>query len=256
MPKENDMSQNHPDMPYKSKDELDAASKKKDGPTTAELMESINGLQTQLGQLAEENKRLSATNQTLLSNPAGNVPEDEPKAPGPIDLKGLPDSYSDPEGHAAELNKRIQSAITANVDYATQKQQRAQRAAASEAQRADNLWDAFSTAYPDLSKNESMVKVAAVEVVDAARKRGMDTNSYMYKTTDLFLADVAKQIKDKYSPMLKTDTDQETEPEPNRTGGLHGGGQQAKTDKDTSGDEEPGDFAAELQEVQRGMGIF
>lgn len=261
MPKDdNDMSQHRPNIPYKSRDALEKERKGEDGENSVEaLMERINGFQTQLGEVLAENKRLSATNQALLSNPAGQyTQEEEPKPPAGVDLKGLPDAYSHPEEHATELNKRINAAINANVDYATQKQARAAKAANDQASRADNLWDSFQQTYPDLAKQRSVVRVAAVEVAEDAKKRGVDLDSYMYKTTDLFMADVAAKIKADFGRLYEPadDADPEPAPEPNRTGGLHGGGQQQRTKPTRDPDDEPGDFAAELQDTQRNMGIF
>jgi len=107
-------------------------------PTTADLLKRLDGLE-------KANAALQRTNLTLMQHPV-TVSETRVQ-PKPVDMAGLPDPVTDPDGYTRGLNERINAAVTSTVEARMQpvQQQNTQN------QKISALWDDFSEAYPDIA---------------------------------------------------------------------------------------------------------
>src|SRR3990172_8521766 len=80
--------------------------------------EDIEALKAKISELMTRTERLAATNLTLMSQPAPSQPAYTPptrREPVKVDMSGLPDVTTDPEGYNRGLNERIQRAIDTNM---------------------------------------------------------------------------------------------------------------------------------------------
>lgn len=225
-----------------------------------DAMEKTNkGLQEQL---AGSQRHLMS----LMSTPVRPAATAEPKPPAPVQVsvEGLPDPITAPEAYAKALNERISGAITTGIEgrieYAEASRQHKASSQAGHQERADALWEEFRETYPDLAEDETLVEVAVRRVSQRAQRRGVDLDTYMFRTSENFMADVAaetRKVQEKYKkadkPEPKPGEGQGAQDDPGRTGGIFGG---VPASGGPAAPDAEGDMVKELQDVQRKTGFY
>lgn len=131
----------------------------------------------------------SQSAQTHQDN-TGRLPE--------LDLSGLPDPSYDQNAYNRALQDRIKKH---QEDLMKAAQEQAARARASEddggpsaEERASALWEDFQERHPKYAKSKALVGTAASQVLERARMRGVDPDTFMYGHTTMFFDEVAKQV--------------------------------------------------------------
>lgn len=197
------------------------------------LMERIAALETQTASLKGANDALMAQ----FDRPA---PKIDPQPKGPTTL---PDPMLDAEGYGRGLEERIVGRLDA--------QRAAERAQQEEARRleqqSNQLWETFSTRYPEYKEFPDRVEFVASRVSEAAAKRGVDLRRYMLQTPDQYLADVATEYQKVFG--------EKKDPEPNRTGGVFGGLETGGRPSPSANPPEAGDMIADIHAMQRRTGF-
>ena len=167
------------------------------------LMAKVTDLQANMDRLSREN--------TALLTRAPVVETTVPDNGGPLfDASGLPDPLQDPTAYNSALQERINNAVRAGVDNLQAKQ----RQETTERNQIDSLWSDFAAAYPDLAEKSKLVEFAAAQVVQEAQARGLDAQSYVFRTRERYFDDVASYIEENFG--LAADADEERQPPASR----------------------------------------
>lgn len=229
-------------------------------------------LMRRLDALEKQNQSLQSANMALLSSQGGAKPQKQaPQTPG-VDLSGLPDPVQDPDKYHKELNARLTRAISENVRAITAAEREQMTLQSTQKDRVDALWSEFREKYGDLAKNEEFVSYAADRVVDRARRKGVDTERYMFTTSDQFIDDVAAEVRKTFGKVLDPaddddrdeaerdgddDREDDTPDDDNdeRAAGLFGGPGTSGGGK-KGGGEPKGDMIKDLTDLQRSSGFF
>lgn len=224
-------------------------------PTVAELMEQLKGLQTRIDSTERANLALSTASPTVVQ---------EPKEPT-FSLDGLPDPIDDAKGYAAELASRQAKYQGELQNFYTQKQNNT----AAQTDNAGALWDDFKEQFGDYAEDMEGVEFATLKARNAAQRRGLDLNKYMYQNSDRFFRDVIKHYDARFGKPGEEEDDVDVAPAPRRkakrmsdqdeddgrTSGVFGG-------LDASGGNRVpkappvGDMIKDLQDVQRKTGYY
>ena len=200
----------------------------------------------------------------------GQAVEQPSKAQVPeVSLDGLPDPSEDPAGYTKGLNERLSHDITTCVTEAVRIETQRAEGARAESQRIDNLFDTFQEQrYEALGKGLSddvnltdFVEVAAKRVVEKAQKRGLDVNSYMFKTQEQFFDDVAVEANKMLDPIRDKGDEGEApnerpnpeKEEANRTAGLPGPG--SGPAPSTNEEAAAGSLVKDIQDIQKATGF-
>lgn len=147
------------------------------------------------GLLADHKKQQDLT-MTLLAAPAPATPAVITAVPNTgLPTADLPDPVEDPKGHAIALNKLIADGVASQM---TQFRADADKRTADDTTRTNqvnSLWERFSESHPELAEHRSLVSVAAQEVVDTARAKGIDGERFMFGAgSERFLEEVAENV--------------------------------------------------------------
>lgn len=134
--------------------------------------------------IGAENKSLRASNMALMSQAPVVTQVSAP--PAAVNLDGLPDPVQSPKEYAAEIAKRVSAHTNAVVNHATSTQTTAQ----TNKQRIDNLFNDFSSQFPELAKNRDRLEFIAQKVVNKAKESGINAEKYMFQAKDQFFADI------------------------------------------------------------------
>ena len=185
-----------------------------------------------------------------------------PDAPKPLDLSNLPDPVTQSAMYNTELAKRVQAHYDATRAYERRVEEVQRTSASTREEAANGIWEDFQIQYPELSEHEDRVQFVAQKVVDAAAKRGIDRERYIFGNSQRFLADVAREYENIFGssnePDGSPDEPMARRASPNddtgRTGGIFGGQQSGGAP--ARGAEAPGDMIRELQDRQRKSGFF
>lgn len=231
-------------------------------------------------QMADLQSRLSEaerTNMALLQSPnqwksqVDQVVEVKPES------IPLPDPALDPEGFDRASGQRTELRL-ANAERRRQAELN-QRQETSE--KVNELWSDFAEAYPDISENKKRVDFVATSVVQAAQKRGIDVQRYMFVNRDRFMSDVVKEYENIFGKADASDDDYQDDPparrsssraaprnqsrrrdraeeDDNRTGGIFGGNESGnRTSSNRSREDETGgSMIDDIQAIQKKTGFF
>lgn len=200
---------------------------------------AMKSLQDQIAMLRDMQTRNSRTSSALMSQTGGDV---APKVITEMNLEGLPDPVTDPQGYAREIAKRGQEMIASQRNYDAW-------AANKQKQSADayqTVWNKFTKDHPEYATHDKLVQAAATSVIADARSRNLDPNKIILGDTDNFFEDVMKEMRDMAGgdTIFKVETDEgdgdedasgtggeggtsgnldADEDEPDRTAGVFGG---------------------------------
>lgn len=226
----------------------------------------MKAMMAQITALGKQVESLQGAQMAMLSVPSVPQVAPQPKEAPKVDLTGLPDQITDPQGYEKALNERISAVISAKLEHLSA----AQQAQASRQKQHDDriaaLWDDFGERYSDLAMHPDIIEVAATKVITKARKRGLDVDRYMFGPGSSFLDDVAREMKTRYGKLLApegkgADEDAEDEGDDDgeqadaRTDGMFGGA--APGAKPAEGKKQaPGDLLDDLKGLQRISGMF
>lgn len=220
-----------------------------------ELANTVKSLQSQL-------EELRLANIALLSQPQTAAPPVQTQEAFKLDLSGLPSPVEDPEAYGKALNDRISAGIAKGIESATA----GQRAETDRRRSAENteemLYDRFEALYPDYAKHEGATRLAVDTVLKNAAMRGMNVQTYITRTTDMFLGDVKKEMDSAFGAVLKlgekpaeqTEDDDDGEPS-GRTAGMFGPSGGKAPDEDEDKPEEPKGLVGDMIAIQKQMGI-
>jgi hypothetical protein len=246
-----------------------AAPQKADDDKTAALLERINRLE---GQLTDS--RRASLQSSAPSAPHTTV--DPTLKAVQVSMDGLPDPSVDLAGYNSQLQTRINAAIQAQTEAVRQES----RAATEQNSATEKLWAQFRRNYPEWAEHEGLVDMVATRVANRAVQQGLDGQKYVLGNSDLFLADVAKELQTQYGRLLDDDESEEgVEGEPptaekgrnvaptrrpaqqdelddGRTAGIMGGnesGGKPVAGKPTS---QGSDMIKDLQDIQKATGFY
>jgi hypothetical protein len=213
-------------------------------------------------QVAALNKQMSDKDNTILSlmsNPAGNtkiVVDEAPK----LDMTGLPNALDDPDAYNKELSNRVQAYTAASLQHAS----KVSGTVSDRQDKIKGLWTDFNT-NPEYEDYDDQTKVgfAAQQVVERAKKRGVDVEKYMLGATDKFFADVKAEYDKVFGApgggtTEETDDGQGGDDDTIRTAGIIGGLESSgkPTPNVASKKKETGDMVDELQNFQKNTGFY
>jgi hypothetical protein len=242
---------------------------KKDEVTVEGLGKEVSGLVGQLEEQKAQLERLQTMNMQLLSGAGGALSTPEAPQMPKVDLSGLPDIAEDPEGYTKGLNERLGAAIEKGISTMAEHQGKVASAERAQSDRTTGLWDQFTEQYPDLEGQEDFVEVAAGRVARRAQRRGLNVDTYMFRTTDQFLSDVEAETRKIMGPLAekegdekegKGDKDTHVTPEEiaaSRTGGIFGGtAGQTEMGSGKGADSPKGGLLDDLTTIQRKSGFY
>lgn len=102
----------------------------------------------------------------------------------------LPDPALDPDGYASAVQKRVELV----AENARKRRERDERFAKDIDDKTNELWADFGEEFPEYTDREK-IDYAATKVVQAAVKKGLDINRYMFGPgRSRFMKDVAKKF--------------------------------------------------------------
>lgn len=225
-------------------------------PQVAALLAKISGMEEQITSLQDGSRR------QMMAAPA---PQQQQQRTDPsklkLDLSGIPDPLENREKFEAELALRINALVDAR-EYGVRQEltQRTDQATASE-----QLWTGFTAKYEDWAEYPELVESVAVKLTQKAIKEGIDPHKYMFQNTQVFYADVAKELGDRYGSLVA-----EKDPDPagpsrvsraeqsedtGRTGGIFSGQESGGKPTATRETQQP-DMIADLHAIQRKTGFW
>lgn len=233
-------------------------------------------LQKQIADLNKQVDRLTSSQLSLLSSglgaavtPAGGTPT-QPDLPT-VNLDGLPDQLTDPEGYQKGLNDRLTATIQDTVKVVTANEQAKVSRDKSYDTRVEGLWSDFTEAHPELADHTDLVEFAAGAVAKKAQAKGLNVEQYMFTTRDQFFSDIVSEVDKRFGAVIAQGDGEKDDDTPavngakpakkdegtdTRTAGVFGGEMSpGSTLKDNKG-EKPGDFIKDLMDVQRASGFF
>jgi hypothetical protein len=212
-------------------------------------------------QIAALQKRLddlSRANVALMSQAPQTV--QNPEAPKPLDLSGMPDPVSDPVGYNTELNKRVEARISSSLTYNQHQSSTAQ----DQQKKFDSLWTDFSNheQYGDIAKHEDRVKFIAGQLVEEAKGRGMDPQKYVLTGREQFFGDIASRYekifgKEEAEVSEKDDDVSDKDTDDGRATSILGGMESGfASGTKATGKEQLGDMTTDLKDIQRRSGFY
>lgn len=239
----------YPDLRTSDDDETEDKTAKGGGGSDdiAALKEQIARLEGQISSAASRSTPPPASRQ-----------ETPPQAPT-IDYSKAPDPIQEPAAYA----KFVRDATQATIDYEKQAYQYQQRQASNKNNRTAELWNTFSESYKDYASNEERVEVAASRVLAKAAAKGIDTDKYMYESSDKFMKDVTAEIDRLFgkpqSGKSGDGDDDDDDDDDDRSTGLPGGAT-GGTDGPRGGSQKAppskyGELGSELKAWQQKVGI-
>lgn len=251
----------------------------RDGKKPEDQDDKYDKLASQIADLAKQNEELRNSQMAMLTTPSRSQVQEVfvPQDPNKIEL---PDPALDPNGY--------DNAVARRNEIRSSNQQRQQeinqRRLADQTEKVENLWDAFSDKYPDMSEDKEKVDFVATQVSKAAQRRGLDVERYMFgPMQDKYLADVAKKYVEVFGEpegeddfedttsrrraSSRTDTrsssrrrNREEDDNVGRTGGVFGGnesgGRPSSRSRDDDEDARQNSMIDDLQALQRKTGFF
>ena len=233
------------------------------------LTESVATLTTANADLVADHKKAQDLTMTLLATPAV-APAEVTPVPTTFQAADLPDPVEDPKGYFAAVNKQISDGVADQMAAFRDEEDQKANATNTRATQVDGLWGRFSKAHPDLAKYKPLVNVAAQEVVETAKAKGIDGEQFMFGAgSDRFLDEVAesvtatlKSIRDEGKEDKKGGEDMENEGgQPNPALGMlpglpvaSGAGGGDGMDKEPAGGE--GGLVADIKKGQQVSGFF
>jgi hypothetical protein len=128
------------------------------------------------------------------------------KEPPKIDLSGLPDQLTDPQGYEKALDARVSAAISEKIAHMTAAQQAQEEEKQANAGRLKAIWDEFGEKYEDLAAFPEIIEVAATKVATKAQEKGIDVKRYMFGAGSTFIDDVAKEMNTRYCKLLAAES--------------------------------------------------
>lgn len=189
----------------------------------------ISALEAQIGSLTQANRALMM-----------QAPQMQPQFQTEINLQGLPDSLTDPEGYAKELNGRIATALEQRQLAANWQQQQA----GIQSKKLEDLWEDFQDAYPAYAGKFVGIEAVATKVAEKAARKGVDVNRYMFTHSDQFMKDVVSAYDKEFGKPVSEDEgadDTEAEDTGSRAaavfGGAVSGGKPSGEDEQVSSDD-------------------
>ena len=179
----------------------DPEPKKKDDAVSVEdqikaLPTSVEGLTKANEALVADNKKAQDLTMTLLATPTPT-----PEVVAPVVQSAfptadqLPDPVEDPKGYFAAVNKHIAEGVASQMAQFRDEEDQKSAAVSTRATQVSDLWDRFAKGHEDLAKYKPLVNVAAQEVVEKARAKGIDGEQFMFGAgSDRFLDEVAESV--------------------------------------------------------------
>ena len=160
------------------------------------LTTSVEGLTKANETLVADNKTAQDLTMTLLATPATAAEVVVPVAQAPFPAADqLPDPVEDPKGYFAAVNKHITDGVATQMAQFRDEEDQKNTATSTRATQVSDLWDRFSKGHEDLAKYKPLVNVAAQEVVEKARAKGIDGEQFMFGAgSDRFLDEVAESV--------------------------------------------------------------
>ena len=161
------------------------------------LTTSVEGLTKANEALVADNKKAQDLTMTLLATP---TPTPEVVVSGVVQsafptADQLPDPVEDPKGYFAAVNKHIADGVATQMAQFRDEEDQKNTATSTRATQVSDLWDRFSKGHEDLAKYKPLVNVAAQEVVEKARAKGIDGEQFMFGAgSDRFLDEVAESV--------------------------------------------------------------
>lgn len=207
---QDDMRRFFPDIGVDEPDDDKKASS--EDPTTA-LLQKIGALEEKFTQAQRDNETLRQQQSAMLSQPIISTRVEGPQ------LLELPDPVADPKAYAEALRKNIR----AELDFERQQERAQFQEQNTMQQRTNGLWNDFSTKHSDYAKDPERVKIAATQVAEAARARGVDVNKYMFLTPDQFMNDVKAKMDSFGWGKQAEGGDDDDDDDEIRTAGISGG---------------------------------
>ena len=237
--------------------------------------DGVEVLQKQISDLNKQVDRLTSSQLSLLSSGLGSAVAPiggtaKPELPS-VNLDGLPDQLTDPEGYQKGLNDRLSATIQETVKVVTASETAKVQQDKSYDTKVEGLWSDFTDAHPELSEHTDLVEFAAGAVAKKAQARGLNVEQYMFTTRETFFDDIVTEVNKRFGDVItqakSEEGDDETPPketkhvvkgdEPDaRTGGVFGGEMFAGTPPKDDKANKPGDFIKDLTDVQRASGFF
>lgn len=237
-------------------DDADEVEEGDEGDNTSALLSRIAALE---GSIERQRK----TNLALMAQAPVAAPPVQMEAPT-LDLSNMPDAYSEPDRYQQELSRRTQ----AYLDRQVQARTAAGPDVAALQARTNALWEDFVEEYPEYADKQDAVQFVASKLVQKMQLRGVDPQRYVFGATEDFFEDVDKEFKKQFGKggkkrskaedVVEDDASDADEPDTSRVDGLFNGTVKSPKPrkKGKSDDDSPGDYASEMFEVQRKMGIF
>lgn len=233
----------------------DPSKKAVEGKKTADDSQNdiVKQLQQQIADLNERLNRQSADQLALLTQPIDVSRQFRQQEPHKADEK-LPDPITNPDEYTEALQKRILQSVQSVREDELARSSAVQQAEA----RADALFDSFTEQYGSYAENEDRIRFVAEKVATRAKNRGLDTDAYMFKTSDRFFKDVVKEYDAIFGKPedASAEADDTDDAEDNsRADAVFGGQSEGKGGKKTQ-QENPGDMMNDIKDLQRGSGFF
>lgn len=259
------------------------ATKKQESPLEADL----RAMKEQMAGLKADNERLQALTMQFFTTPPATTPaaapaQDDNDLPVDLDLTGLPDPATDPEGFQKKLAKRIKKSLKTGLE-AVRSSQPNPGVEAAMAQRAafyEGIWDEFKGAHPQLARFEGELSAVTAQEVAKLAARRVNVDEYIIANPEAFMNTVAAEATKHLTELGVDLTIPEEDPAQQRGQPVQGQPAavlgQADDDADNSasleifgarpkgdvmpkgkgdGEAKPGNLISELREVQAKMGL-
>lgn len=250
-----------------------------DGEGNAPQEDRYDTLAKQLADLQTRLSESEKTNMALLSTPQwrSQVTDQAPQDVKPESV-ALPDPALDPDGYDAALARRNQI----RDENARRRQEFDNQRQSSLKEKVDDLWNAFTDQYPDMSEDKEKIDFVASQVAKEAQRRGVDVERYMFVTRDKYLSDVADKYVKVFGDPADNEGDDDFEDTPRsrrastssaprtrsnrrdrseddnvgRTGGIFGGAESGGRPSRGRDEESGPSMIDDIQALQRKTGFF
>ena len=266
--------------PFDAGAKTDAVAKVEDKGTKGEDAAALEDLTKKVAELSDAGtkrddtiERLQNLNMQLMAGKGGIGDTITAPEATPVDMSGLPSAAEDPDGFSKGLHERLGVAITKSVESITAHERATAAQANERTSRTAGLWDEFTERFPELDDYQDYVEVAATKVAKRASRRGLDLDTYMFKGSDQFLADVAEEAGKIVTPLreaakAKGDGDDKAPADPDkkgdgddgpdRTGGIFGGldGQGGPGGEEGGEEPEASSLIKDLEAIQLKTGYY
>lgn len=180
---------------------------------TPDAAATIKALEEKIAALQRSNDETRRAQMAMLSQPVADVRPPEPQ------FGEAPNPAEDPQGYA----KWVDAKVEARERHKQEVDSWAARQQASRSERLNSVWGDFSTRYEDLASNTEQVGIAAENVLKKARAKGIDTEGYMFRNSNVFVDDVANEMKRLWPNLTQKNDEDDEDDDDIRTMGLPGG---------------------------------